>query len=133
MRLSILALALAVILSGGHGTPQEDGVLPSAAEFQQLRSFSKRMKESSVFADHERPHRYWAVHDQGRPQKRGLAKNVPGHRRDSSGRPHPKAQASRQDEILLIQTGSAHVWLGAQERNVHAEAVVSFLLIPGSV
>lgn len=29
-----------------------------------------------------------------------------------------------QDEILLIQTGSAHVWLGAQERDVHAGAIV---------
>lgn len=29
-----------------------------------------------------------------------------------------------QDEILLIQTGSAHVWLGTQERDVHEGAVV---------
>jgi len=29
-----------------------------------------------------------------------------------------------QDEILLIQTGSAHVWLGSEERDVHAESVV---------
>ena len=29
-----------------------------------------------------------------------------------------------QDEILLIQTGNAHVWLGTQERDVHAGAVV---------
>ncbi|HEX8838635.1 MAG TPA: cupin domain-containing protein [Candidatus Acidoferrum sp.] len=29
-----------------------------------------------------------------------------------------------QDEILLIQTGNAHVWLGAQERDVHAGAIV---------
>ena len=29
-----------------------------------------------------------------------------------------------QDEILVIQTGSAHVWLGDQERDVHAGAMV---------
>jgi quercetin dioxygenase-like cupin family protein len=29
-----------------------------------------------------------------------------------------------QDEILLIQTGSAHVWLGSEERHVHAGSVV---------
>src|SRR5262249_52143196 len=29
-----------------------------------------------------------------------------------------------QDEILLIQTGSAHVWLGTQERDVYAGAIV---------
>jgi quercetin dioxygenase-like cupin family protein len=31
---------------------------------------------------------------------------------------------SGQDEILLVQTGTAHVWLGAQERDVHAGAIV---------
>jgi quercetin dioxygenase-like cupin family protein len=29
-----------------------------------------------------------------------------------------------QDEIVLIQTGSAHVWLGSEERDVHAGSVV---------
>ncbi|HEY3972284.1 MAG TPA: cupin domain-containing protein [Candidatus Sulfotelmatobacter sp.] len=29
-----------------------------------------------------------------------------------------------QDEILLLQTGMAHAWLGDQERDVHAGAVV---------
>jgi quercetin dioxygenase-like cupin family protein len=29
-----------------------------------------------------------------------------------------------QDEIVLIQTGSAHVWLGSEERDVHAGSLV---------
>jgi len=29
-----------------------------------------------------------------------------------------------QDEILLIQTGTAHVWLGSEERDAHAGAIV---------
>src|SRR5215471_14369126 len=29
-----------------------------------------------------------------------------------------------QDEILLIETGSAHVWLGSEERDVHAGSIV---------
>src|SRR5207248_11236797 len=29
-----------------------------------------------------------------------------------------------QDEILLLQTGTAHVWLGEQERDVHAGGLV---------
>jgi len=29
-----------------------------------------------------------------------------------------------QDEIVLVETGSAHVWLGGEERDVHAGAVV---------
>jgi quercetin dioxygenase-like cupin family protein len=29
-----------------------------------------------------------------------------------------------QDEIVLIQTGSAHVWLGREERDVHAGSLV---------
>src|SRR4051812_45635263 len=32
----------------------------------------------------------------------------------------PKHKHLIQDEILLIQTGTAHVWLGDQERDVHA-------------
>ncbi len=36
----------------------------------------------------------------------------------------PKHKHLGQDEILLVQTGSAHVWLGTQERDVHAGAIV---------
>ena len=36
----------------------------------------------------------------------------------------PRHKPLGQDEILLIQTGSAHVWLGTQEREVHAGAIV---------
>jgi quercetin dioxygenase-like cupin family protein len=36
----------------------------------------------------------------------------------------PKHKHLGQDEILLVQTGTAHVWLGAQERDVHAGGVV---------
>jgi hypothetical protein len=36
----------------------------------------------------------------------------------------PRHKHLGQDEILLIQTGSAHVWLGPQERDVHAGAIV---------
>jgi mannose-6-phosphate isomerase-like protein (cupin superfamily) len=34
----------------------------------------------------------------------------------------PRHKHLGQDEVLLIQTGSAHVWLGTQERDVHAGA-----------
>jgi len=36
----------------------------------------------------------------------------------------PRHKHLGQDEILLIQTGSAHVWLGTKERDVHAGAIV---------
>jgi mannose-6-phosphate isomerase-like protein (cupin superfamily) len=36
----------------------------------------------------------------------------------------PRHKHLGQDETLLIQTGSAHVWLGTQERDVHAGAIV---------
>src|SRR5499433_1981487 len=36
----------------------------------------------------------------------------------------PRHKHLGQDEIVLIQTGSAHVWLGTQERDVHAGAIV---------
>jgi oxalate decarboxylase/phosphoglucose isomerase-like protein (cupin superfamily) len=36
----------------------------------------------------------------------------------------PRHKHLGQDEILLIQTGSAYGWLGTQEREVHAGAIV---------
>lgn len=36
----------------------------------------------------------------------------------------PKHKHLVQDEILLIQTGTAHVWLGDQEKDVHAGGMV---------
>jgi mannose-6-phosphate isomerase-like protein (cupin superfamily) len=36
----------------------------------------------------------------------------------------PRHKHLGQDEILLIQTSTAHVWLGDQERDVHAGGVV---------
>jgi mannose-6-phosphate isomerase-like protein (cupin superfamily) len=36
----------------------------------------------------------------------------------------PRHKHMGQDEILLVQTGAAHVWLGTQERDVHAGAIV---------
>lgn len=36
----------------------------------------------------------------------------------------PKHKHLIQDEILLIQSGTAHVWLGDKERDVHAGAMV---------
>jgi quercetin dioxygenase-like cupin family protein len=36
----------------------------------------------------------------------------------------PKHKHLGQDEILFIQTGTAHVWLGMQERDVHAGGIV---------
>jgi quercetin dioxygenase-like cupin family protein len=36
----------------------------------------------------------------------------------------PKHKHLGQDEILIFQTGTARVWLGTQERDVHAGAVV---------
>ena len=36
----------------------------------------------------------------------------------------PRHQHLGQDEILLIESGVAHVWLGDQERDVHADGIV---------
>jgi len=44
----------------------------------------------------------------------------------------PRHKHLGQDEILLIQTGSAHVWLGTRERDVHAGLLFLSLPIPGS-
>jgi quercetin dioxygenase-like cupin family protein len=43
----------------------------------------------------------------------------------------PKHKHLAQDEILLIQSGTARVWLGDQERDVHAGDLCLCRLTPG--
>ena len=44
----------------------------------------------------------------------------------------PKHRHHGEDEILLIQTGNAHVWLGDKEYDAEPGALYSFPLGPGS-
>lgn len=58
------------------------------------------------------------------PKNNGSQHLVAGWEELAPGASIPKHRHLSQDEILLIQSGKAHVWLGEQERDLHAGALV---------
>jgi len=58
------------------------------------------------------------------PNNNGSQHLVLGTEEVIPGASIPRHRHFGQDEILLIQTGKAHVWLGDQERDVHAGGLV---------
>jgi quercetin dioxygenase-like cupin family protein len=58
------------------------------------------------------------------PKNNGSQHLVAGTEELAPGAAIPKHRHLVQDEILLIQSGTAHVWLGDQESDVHAGGLV---------
>ena len=58
------------------------------------------------------------------PKNNGSEHLVAGTEVLAPGATLPKHRHLVQDEILLIQSGTAHVWLGDQERDLHAGGLV---------
>jgi quercetin dioxygenase-like cupin family protein len=58
------------------------------------------------------------------PRNNGSQHLVLGTEEVAPGGGIPKHKHLVQDEILLIESGNAHVWLGDQERDVHAGGLV---------
>ena len=58
------------------------------------------------------------------PKNNGSQHLVAGTELLAPGAALPKHRHLVQDEILLIQGGTAHVWLGEQERDLHAGGLV---------
>jgi len=58
------------------------------------------------------------------PKNNGSQHLVAGTEELASGATLPKHRHLAQDEIVLIQSGKAHVWLGDQERDLHAGGLV---------
>ena len=58
------------------------------------------------------------------PKNNGSQHLVAGSEVLAPGATLPKHRHLVQDEILLIQGGTAHVWLGEQERDLHAGGLV---------
>jgi mannose-6-phosphate isomerase-like protein (cupin superfamily) len=65
------------------------------------------------------------------PKNNGSQHLVAGTEELAPGATLPKHRHLAQDEIVLIQSGKAHVWLGDQERDLHAGDLYLFRLIPG--
>jgi len=58
------------------------------------------------------------------PKNNGSRHLVAGRELLAPGAALPKHRHLTQDEILLIEGGTAHVWLGDQERDLHAGGLV---------
>jgi quercetin dioxygenase-like cupin family protein len=58
------------------------------------------------------------------PKNNGSQHLVAGTEELAPGATLPKHRHLAQDEIVLIQSGTAHVWLGDQERDLHAGGLV---------
>jgi quercetin dioxygenase-like cupin family protein len=58
------------------------------------------------------------------PKNNGSQHLVAGTELLAPGAALPKHRHLLQDEILLIQSGTAHVWLGDEERDLHAGGLV---------
>jgi quercetin dioxygenase-like cupin family protein len=58
------------------------------------------------------------------PKNHGSQHLVAGAEEVAPGATLPKHRHLTQDEIVLIESGTAHVWLGDQERDLHAGGLV---------
>jgi len=130
MRLAILTLGLAVILFGEYGMAQKDGTPQSAGiqanplilEKSEGEHRVRRPKETLTPRPGETRIPLFTIkvdRKNGGSQEMWL-----GTEDIAPGGLVPRHMHHGQDEILLIQSGSAHVWLGTQERDVHAGAIV---------
>ena len=67
------------------------------------------------------------------PKNNGSQHLVVGTEELAPGATIAKHKHLIQDEIVLIHSGTAHVWLGDQERDVHAGGLAFIRQIPGEV
>lgn len=125
MRLPILALGLAAILYGWYSAVQKDGAPQSAASVHATPLILEKDEgEQRIRRPRETPMPTGPFTIKVDSKNGGSQKMWLGTEEIPPGGLIPRHKHLGQDEILLIQTGSAHVWLGAQEQNVHAGAIV---------
>src|ERR1700687_3298561 len=132
MRTQIVTITLAVILFSGHGAAQKNTPVQSVGnnvqpvgnnpatplilENNEGEQLVRRPRDTLVPTA---PFTIKVDRKNGGSQKMWLfTEDIP------PGRAIPRHKHLDQDEILLIQTGTAHIWLGNQQREVHAGAIV---------
>jgi len=123
MRLKILLLSLAVVVSSSRWTvpdssPQSLDSKPSPLILEKNEG-ERRMRRPRETPVPTAPFTIKLDRLNGGSRKMWMGmEDIP------PGGVIPKHKHLGQDEILLLETGQAHVWLGTQERDVHAEGVV---------
>src|SRR5499433_4565979 len=125
MRFGIRMLGITTILFGVYGTALKDAHPQSAADSRATPLIlEKNEGEHRVRRPRETPVPTGPFTIKIDRKNGASQKMFVGTEEIPVGGIIPRHKHLGQDEILLIQTGSAHVWLGTRERDVHAGAIV---------
>src|SRR6516165_8565205 len=125
MRFGLQVLTLSTILFGTYGIALNDAHPPSARDstttplILEKSEGEHRVRKPRAIPIPTGPFTMKVDRKNGGSHKMWL-----GTEEIPPGGMIPRHKHLGQDEMLLIQTGSAHVWLGTQERDVHAGAIV---------
>ncbi|HKD49253.1 MAG TPA: cupin domain-containing protein [Candidatus Acidoferrum sp.] len=125
MRFGLRMMSLAAILFGTYGTARNDAHPQSAGSIKTTPLMLEKSEgEHRVRRPRETPIPTASFTIKVDRKNGGSQKMWLGTEEIPPGGVIAKHKHLDQDEILLIQTGGAHVWLGTQERDVHAGAIV---------
>jgi quercetin dioxygenase-like cupin family protein len=125
MRWTYFVLSAAMALLGGYGLLRIEAAAQSAvsAEAKPL-ILEKADGEHRVRRPRETPIPTAEFTIKVDPKNGGSRHLVLGTETIPPGGRIARHKHLGQDEIVLIETGSAHIWLGSEERDVHAGSVV---------
>ena len=125
MRLGLLVLGLTAVLFGASGITRNDAHPQFASDSPPTPLILEKSEgEQRVRRPREAPIPTAEFTIKVDRKNCGSRKMWLGTEEIPPGAVIPKHKHLGQDEILLIQTGHAHVWLGTLERDVRAGAVV---------
>ena len=124
MRGMVAAVAVMVVLSGSRvasiqsSAPQDANPKPLLLEKDE-----GEMRTRRIHTDASAPASSQFILKVS-PKNNGSQHLVAGTEVVSPGATLPKHRHLTQDEIVLLHSGNAHVWLGDQERDLHAGGLV---------
>jgi mannose-6-phosphate isomerase-like protein (cupin superfamily) len=125
MRFWVRTLSLTTVLFGAYGIARNDALSQSAEDVRAIPLMLEKSEgQHRVRRPRETPIPTGAFTIKVDRRNGGSQKMWLGTEEIPPGGLIPRHKHLGQDEILLIQTGSAQVWLGTQERDVHAGAIV---------
>jgi quercetin dioxygenase-like cupin family protein len=125
MRWSVFVLGAVTVVLGGYGVSRIEAAAHSAvSNATKPLILEKDEGEHRVRRPREIPMPTAEFTIKVDPKNGGSLHMVLGTETIPPGGQIARHKHLGQDEIVLIQTGSAHVWLGSEERDVHEGSVV---------
>jgi quercetin dioxygenase-like cupin family protein len=124
MRGMVIAVAVLVVLSGSHIESLQSSASQDAnAKPLLLEKDEGELRTRRIHTDASAPASSQFMLKVS-PKNNGSQHLVAGTEVVSAGATLPKHRHLTQDEIVLLHSGNAHVWLGDQERDLHAGGLV---------